>query len=122
MFGSKKYEYYSSLSVKIPNLSKLYGLNVELLNSTDKFSTIKISFGLLRFSRYLLIWNKEIVNRADYLDLINIASQFKKGNWLIVGNSLIDDNGEDKWEQFQIETKKSLKDNMRFSGEHYKNL
>ncbi|CAG8854574.1 46482_t:CDS:1, partial [Gigaspora margarita] len=37
---------------------------------------------------------------------------------LIVGSQLIDNNGEDKWEQFQIQTRKSLNNKMSYTGEY----
>ncbi|CAG8580417.1 6061_t:CDS:1 [Cetraspora pellucida] len=118
MSVNKKYE-YSSLSVKIQNLLKSNELNVKLMHSEDKYSIIEVSlYQFFQFTRNLFIWNKEIFNQNDYLDLFTIASKFKKGEWLIVGNSLVDDNSEDIWEQFQIQTNKRLKNNMLYSGEH----
>ncbi|KAF0366330.1 hypothetical protein F8M41_013632 [Gigaspora margarita] len=97
MFNTKTIEnivHRSSLSKKIKNLLLSRGLNVKDINTTDKYSTIEVSFGQ-KLLRKLLIWNKKISNKNDYLDLYNIASKFNIDKWLIVGNSLIDDNGKD---------------------------
>src|SRR5438874_2523092 len=109
---------HSSLSVKIKNLLQSSGLIVKTLHTTDKFSTFEVSFAQFNFSRNLIVWNKEFINSNDYLDLYNITSKFTRGKWLIVGNKLLDNNGEDKWEQFQIQTKKILNNNMSYSDEY----
>ncbi|CAG8571539.1 12755_t:CDS:1, partial [Gigaspora margarita] len=113
MSSNKKIVHHSSLSEKIKNLLLSEGLNVKDLNKSSKYSTIEVSFGQ-KFFRNLFIWNKKISNENDYLDLYKITSKFTKGEWLIVGNSLMHDNGEDLWEQFQEKTHKSLNKNMAF--------
>ncbi|CAG8511504.1 1787_t:CDS:2, partial [Gigaspora margarita] len=93
------------------------GLSVKCLNTSNKYSTIEVSFGS-KFFHNLFIWNKEISNKNDYLELCNIASKFTKGEWLLVGNSLTNDKGEDLWEQLQMQTKKFPNDNMLYSSEY----
>ncbi|CAG8839065.1 17931_t:CDS:2 [Gigaspora margarita] len=91
MLNNKK---YSTLSSKIIKLLQSNGLKVKPLNSTNKYSTIEVFFN--KFYRNLFIWNKEIFDENDYIDLYKIASKFSKGNWLIVGSQLIDNYSEDK--------------------------
>ncbi|CAG8836275.1 25504_t:CDS:1, partial [Gigaspora margarita] len=89
------------------------------INTTDKYSAIKVSFGQ-KFLCNLFIWNKEISNKNDYLDLYNITSTYNKGDgkWLIVGSSLIHDDGKDLWKQFQTQTGKNLRKDMPYSNEY----
>ncbi|CAG8517919.1 19374_t:CDS:2 [Dentiscutata erythropus] len=82
----------SSLSIKIKNLLEPRGFKVKPLYSTEQYSTIEVSFE--GFLRNLIIWNKEISNSNDYLELYQIASKFRK------------------------ETKKSLKNNMSYLSEY----
>ncbi|CAG8539386.1 5861_t:CDS:2, partial [Dentiscutata erythropus] len=93
----EKYEYNDDRSNIITNiittpLDKIYesendddgslsnGLNVESLNTTGKFSTFIVSFD--QFSHNLFVWNNEILNSDNYLDLYKIASKFRKVNKL----------------------------------------
>ncbi|RIB30389.1 cytochrome P450 [Gigaspora rosea] len=78
----EKIVHNSSLSEKIKNLLQSRGLNFRVINTTNKYSTIEVSFGR-NFFRNLLIWNKEISDENDYLDLYTIASKFVKDEYEI---------------------------------------
>ncbi|CAG8789405.1 15843_t:CDS:2 [Gigaspora rosea] len=78
----EKIVHNSSLSEKIKNLLQSRGLNIRVINTTNKYSTIEVSFGR-NFFRNLLIWNKEISDENDYLDLYTIASKFVKDEYEI---------------------------------------
>ncbi|CAG8851439.1 36757_t:CDS:1, partial [Racocetra persica] len=92
-------------------------LNVKDMYTTDIYSTIQVSFSQ-KYFRNLFIWNKEISNKNDFLDLYKIISKFTNSKWLIVGNSLTDDNDNDLWVQFQKQTNKKLKKHISYSSEY----
>ncbi|CAG8685087.1 3174_t:CDS:1, partial [Cetraspora pellucida] len=92
------------------------GFKIKHLNSTLKYSVIEVSFE--NFFYYLLIWNEKNLNNDEYRDLYNTTSKFKRGQFIIVGNSMIDKDGNDKLELFAEETNLHIKNMLYFSGEY----
>ncbi|CAG8674481.1 1518_t:CDS:1 [Cetraspora pellucida] len=112
MYSNNKKDEGHTLSTSL----KTNGFKVKTLNSTTKFSVIEVSFE--KFYHYLLIWNKKISNKNEYKDLCNISSTFKEGEFIIVGDSMIDEGGNDKLELFAEETKLHIKKMLYLSDEY----
>ncbi|CAG8637817.1 hypothetical protein C2G38_2236225 [Gigaspora rosea] len=102
-----------SRSLSVKKLLLANGLKVKILEFHDEYSIFEVSFQ--NFIRYLIIWDVEISNVKGYQHLQQITSDKKfKNEWIIVGNSLINENRKDRLELFVEQTGEEIKQ-MYFS-------